>query len=274
MPENKLTKNEIASLYRKLFKTYVIDSLKPYGFLKLKSTGMYRVTSEGVLQIFHFVKNHYGTNEVDVSMTIYPVFQDFEYLVGEPGINFGYFKNGLNNSYFSFKNEKVGTKNFEEIRSLIIDKGMPLFDKYTTIESLIEVYNNQSNEFKPPHSECWKYYGLALLYAAKRDYKMSKNFFDKCATAGKDVFVEYICSWFERIGLTYYTRIDEAKYQEYSQKSIDELFRISIKKNDHWAIKLAKKCEEVLNAIESGKKNFNDILEDNRTLTIEKLGLR
>ena len=164
-------------------------------------------------------------------------------------------------------------KEEQEHKNNVIDKAIPLFDKYTTIESLIKVYENRSNEFKPLHSVCWTYYALALLYAAKSDYDTSKNFFDKCVNSGKNIFVEYVCSWFEKIGTAYYTRINEVMYKEYSKKSIDDLFRISIEKKDHWAIKLAKKCKDILEDIASEKKDFNDILEENRKITFEKLGL-
>lgn len=268
-----LSKKETAALYRKLFTQYIANPLKEFSFKRLKSSGMYKITDEGILQQFQFQKDWYGTNQVDVRMTIHPIFKDMEYVSLEPGICFGNFINGFNSGHywFSFKNGKIGEENFQQINSLIFQKAMPIFNRNTTIESVINIYENRSPDFKPPTSECWTFYDLAILYAVSMNCTESIRYFEKAAQSSKNIFAWYLSNRLEKGGEIFSKEEQTRRYTLYSNKSIDELYNFPLHDDQKWAIKLAKKCRDNARLITMDKNKIIELLSDNKKTTYSYL---
>lgn len=274
MGENSLDKSQINALYNRLFKMNVYEPLNALGFNKLKSSGMFRVIDKQILQAFVFEKCHYGTNEVEVTMIIHPVFQDMEHLILEPGICLGdlieerKYKTGQYS--FSYKNESIAEKNFKIINSLILEKAIPIFDNYKTIEKLITIYEDRSNDFKPPRTKMWTSYVLALLYGKNKDYEKARANFKDAANEAKVTFAWYLSNLIHKREVFCQDKQKE-KYNKYLLESIDDLYKMDFPDDEKWAIKLAKKWKELYESKDN--KKIDELLEDNMKFTYEKLGL-
>ena len=130
-------------------KTQIRSLLVDFNFMPYKSSTLYRVTEEGILQFISFQK---GVRSLNQQMTINVVLQglfcptcSFDLL--QPGGRIGNFLNGQSDKWWACDTVKSTAESMIEIKECILKHLLPFFDRTATMEGLCDLIDSKDFNF-------------------------------------------------------------------------------------------------------------------------------
>jgi hypothetical protein len=132
-----------------IIKTEIKNLLTDFDFMAYKSSTLYKVTEEGILQFISFQK---GVQSLNQQMTINVVLQglfcptcSFDLL--QPGGRIGSFSNSKSDKWWFCNTEDNTKQSVTEIKECILKYLLPFFDRTVTVESLCDLIDNKEFSF-------------------------------------------------------------------------------------------------------------------------------
>jgi hypothetical protein len=171
---------EVDTRYNKQMREYILNPLKDHGFKKYKSVNIARITKDSLFQVINFQKEAYGSKTFTANVTIRPLFIPHKYLTLSPGERLGYFTYGYD-KWWSFIDETISNESFNEVKAILFDHVLPMFNDLISSEHLLEEYYNSKYVIGWHPTLGWRYHDIAFLYLDTKNYYKAKEYLYKAS---------------------------------------------------------------------------------------------